>query len=52
MFNWIIIAVDVSEDTLQLTKPTNIFDYVTNWFWQSLKLLITDINVSLVLVTQ
>ncbi len=40
------------EDTLQLTEPTNIFVNVTNLFGQSLKLLITDINVSLVLVTQ
>ncbi len=40
MLNWIITAiVDVSEDTLQLTEPTNIFVYVTNLFWQSLKLI-------------
>ncbi len=46
MFNQIITAiVEVPEDTLQLTEPTNIFDYVTNLFWQSLKPLITDINI-------
>ncbi len=44
LFNWILTAiVDVPEDTLLPTEPTNIFVYVTNLFWQSLKLLITDI---------
>ncbi len=44
LFNWIITAiVDVPEDTLQPTEPTNICVYVTNLFWQFLKLLITDI---------
>ncbi len=52
MFNYYSYSfVDVPEDTLQITEPTNIFVYVPNLFWQSLKLLLTDINVSLLLLT-